>query len=288
MSLAKVIVVLTGSSLVNCQMTDELRKTITDDHNVIRRSIEVKNMPKMYYDMNLECMAKRWVTSTGPTFGGHNNELFSSYDACADLDRQSIRFGRIAENWASAFYGVAGATNAWCDLESGGCSERQSYEDKFDADMNAPPNSKDCSGGVYGHFDNIAHQDYVRVGCWYTSRFGTLCNYGGAFNVATSLQPIQGANGINYGEKCALCPGGTECRNDLCVTLALETDDDTSEEPEQPEQPEESSNGDNGNQGEVGNPTEEDRENADGENAGTTTSPLVITLLLSGFSALFF
>eukprot|EP00121_Abeoforma_whisleri_P007356 Awhi_evm1s6715 len=225
MSQAKVIVTLLSLGMVNGQMNDDLRKTIIDDHNAVRRSIDVKNMPKMYYDMNLECMAKAWIAESGPTYSGHtpSGEFFTKYNACASKDDNSIAFNKMGENWAG--YSVADSTNAWVDNEQGGCSERQIYEDKFGADMNAPANSKDCSSGVYGHFTNIARQDFIRVGCWYTSAYGTLCNYGGV-NIPGASSRIEGTGGYNYGAKCSACPTDTECKNQLCVTLALETDDD--------------------------------------------------------------
>eukprot|EP00121_Abeoforma_whisleri_P016565 Awhi_evm1s15196 len=181
---------------------------------------------------------RRWVADSGPRWNGHTPKdvTFDKYNACANLDPQSLAFSRIAENWAN--YTVSDSTYKWVDelwsfkLQPGNirysCSERQAYEAEFDADMNAPASVENCKYGVLGHFRNIAHQDYIRVGCWYTEAFGTLCNYGSMayiniYDPSTwELKPIQGANEEHYGERCSSCPRGTECAENICANPDLE------------------------------------------------------------------
>ncbi|KNC80153.1 hypothetical protein SARC_07480 [Sphaeroforma arctica JP610] len=197
------------------QMTEEYRNSILSEHNRLRRTINAVAMFELEYDADLECAARQYVErAKNGEWDGHNSARTANYKSCAVNDNRVPEFNSVGENWYSG--NAAGAAHAWVDYEWGSvkCSEREALaanDDDTQALLPGQSIRNACAGQTYGHFSQVMSDNTRKVGCWYTQKYGTLCNYAPSGN-------FKGVKYATYGIACSACPSGTTCDDGLCAT----------------------------------------------------------------------
>jgi len=193
-------------------MTNALRQATLDNHNKMRRElVQSSNMIEMIWDSKLETVAQNFIESIPDDF---KKSDFSHNKARTEEYQNLGGNGYVGENWfsgqpteAAIYWTNFTWPKAWGFND---CSEQQNYWAAHESSSTNGLKYLSCEGGMTGHYTQVMWASSARVGCGWSQRVGTVCNYSPGGN-------IQGIIYAKFGLACSECPlAFNECNSGLC------------------------------------------------------------------------